>query len=82
VAIVEIINIPDGQRFSLEAPFGSPEGIPSPKFLAEIGGVTFVFFHDGKEYQRDFTSNKISAFIQKMEQASGYKPPSRPILTK
>jgi hypothetical protein len=81
VPVADIVNIPDGQRFALEAPFGPPEGIPSPKFLTEIGGLTFVFVHDGEEYQRDFTSGKIRAFIRKMEIASGYKP-SRAIITK
>jgi hypothetical protein len=81
VPVADIVNIPDGQRFTLEAPFGPPEGIPSPKFLTEIGGVTFVFVHDGEEYQHDFTVTEIRAFIQKMDTASGYKPSSR-IITK
>jgi hypothetical protein len=81
VPVADISNIPEGERFALEAPFGSPEGIPSAKFLTDIGGVKFVFVYDGDEYKRDFTSEKISAFIQRMEKASGYKP-SRPILIK
>jgi hypothetical protein len=81
VPVADISNIPEGERFALESPFGPPEGIPSPKFLTDIGGVKFVFVYDGDEYKRDFASEKISAFIQRMEKASGYKP-SRPILIK
>ena len=78
----DVINIPDGANFAFEAPFGPPEGIPWPKFITEIGGITFVFVRDGQKYLRDFATNEIVYFIKEQEKSSGYKTLPPPIVMK